>query len=812
MWRSIFSFFGSNASLTQRLCFHVPALTLVLAGSSLADPWYEHYAKAERAIRAQQWTDAVGQINEALARKGDSGARVRTYGMRVESYFPYLKLGIAYLHLGQLDAALQAFETEERLGAIAQSPEDLGELERFRTQALEIQSAAAAAEMQRIREIVDESLREASRSERQGQLDEAMMVLGQALAVAPDNADVQQLLDRLKQAVVRRQEARETELEVARLTDQARSLLAARRYGEASGVLRRALALESSDELQSLLDEAQRNLRTDMEAEPDVAELDTVIAAKLRRVDELEADGDLDAALAELQAVFAIDPSNARAVDVQLRLGRAQSAAERENLRRETIHSLLGEVEVLFREARFGQSLATSNRVLALDPGNSIAMQYVAKAYGSINQALLGSGGATRIPPAIRFADFREETDDGSRVQLVRSQNFRLSGVIIDNSPVEIALYDRDNREVESAHHSQPLGDYYITEFSLQRQLRPGLSTFRLVATDTEDLSSSSEYIVRYEQPFFRSRPFYALVAATFFGAGGLAYGRRARQREKLLRRRFNPYIAGAPILDQNLFFGRQQLIDRILQTIHNNSLLLYGERRIGKTSIQHQLKNRLEQLEDPDFDFYPVYIDLQGTPQESFFSTMAEDIFQELAPHVEGLSPSAELTDGTDYPYRTFVRDIRQVIRALKATSSKQVKLVLLIDEVDELNDYDPAINQKLRSLFMKGFADSLVAVVSGVEIKKRWEREGSPWYNFFEEIEVKPFRREDAVELIERPIRGIFKLEDGLIDRILQLSDGKPYLIQRLCMALVNRVHEQNRRTITVADVEAIARPGEA
>ena len=99
-------------------------------------------------------------------------------------------------------------------------------------------------------------------------------------------------------------------------------------------------------------------------------------------------------------------------------------------------------------------------------------------------------------------------------------------------------------------------------------------------------------------------------------------------------------------------------------------------------------------------------------------------------------------------------------------------MKLVLLMDEVDELNDYDPRINQKLRSLFMKSFAENLVSVVSGVEIKKHWEREGSPWYNFFEEIEVKPFRREDAVELIERPIRGVFKLEDGVVDRILAVD----------------------------------------
>jgi hypothetical protein len=134
-------------------------------------------------------------------------------------------------------------------------------------------------------------------------------------------------------------------------------------------------------------------------------------------------------------------------------------------------------------------------------------------------------------------------------------------------------------------------------------------------------------------------------------------------------------------------------------------------------------------------------------------------------------------------------------------------VKLVLLIDEVDELNEYDPRINQRLRSLFMKNFAENLVAVVSGVEIKKRWEREGSPWYNFFEEIEVRPFDEQEASDLIRKPIDGIFKADADVVQRIISLTGGRPYLIQKLCVALVTRLHEQRRRRMTVADVDAVA-----
>ena len=281
--------------------------------------------------------------------------------------------------------------------------------------------------------------------------------------------------------------------------------------------------------------------------------------------------------------------------------------------------------------------------------------------------------------------------DDGSRVQSVETAEFRLSGVVIDDSPVEITFYDRENREVQVEAASQPLGEYYLTEFHFDYTLPTGLSTFRLVATDEASSSSSSEYIVVYEQPFYRSPWMIALVVALGVAAMGVVYGQRARERERLLRRRFNPYIAGAPVLDENLFFGRDRLLDRILQTIHNNSLLLYGERRIGKTSVQHQLKKRLSSLKDPSYQFFLVFIDLQGTPEDRFFATMAEDIFQELTPFLGGLEPHQSIH--TDYGHREFVHDLRKVIKTLKQQSVKHVKLVLLMDEVDELNDYDPRV-----------------------------------------------------------------------------------------------------------------------
>ena len=149
---------------------------------------------------------------------------------------------------------------------------------------------------------------------------------------------------------------------------------------------------------------------------------------------------------------------------------------------------------------------------------------------------------------------------------------------------------------------------------------------------------------------------------------------------------------------------------------------------------------------------------------------------------------------------------DLQRVVEELKTRTPKKVKLALLIDEVDVLNEYSERINQRLRSIFMKTFSEHLVAIMSGVGIKRIWKSEGSPWYNFFDEIELTAFTREEAEELIRRPVEDVFRWQPEAVERILEQSALKPYVIQKYCIHAVNRMLEHGRTTIRLEDVEAV------
>jgi tetratricopeptide (TPR) repeat protein len=775
------------------------------ASPAWADDWYEYYARAEKALANSEWDKAVEELVEALARKGDSGARVRTYGMKVIAYFPYLKLGIAFYHLGNFEAAIRAFETEERLGAIQESAADLAQLERYRDLALAAREKARAEESAHVSQIVRESLQAAATLEAQGRLSEAMDELAKGLALDPDNQDALAKMEELRNEVVRRErEARDTQ-RADELVRSGRSLLEKGDYARASSQLRQALEIRKSPEAQELFDRAQAELLARAQAAEDAEARQSAIASALSRAREAASNGQHAEALELLQPVLAMDPENREALTLQNLVLAAQEEADS----RGPLEDSLTEAENELSAEHYERAISAANRALALDPGNERALGYISAAYRAISRRLLGARTVENIPPAIRFADFRTDRPDGTISQVVRDPSFRLSGVVIDNSPVELVIRGPGGRELDARSRSKRMGEIYITEFTLDDELAAGSTTYQLLATDAGGLTTSAEYAVVYAAPFYRSWWFRLGIVLIPLAVLAFSWTVRRRRRQLLVRRRFNPYIAGAPVLNSEMFFGRERLIARILQTIHNNSLLLYGERRIGKTSLQHHIKQRLHEIEDPDYEFFPVYVDLQGVSESRFFATLAEDLFLELEPFLDDMTAGGGGTE-SDYGYRDLVADLRKIIKVLASKSSKKIKLVLLIDEVDELNAYDPRINQRLRSLFMKSFAENLVAVVSGVEIRKQWDKEGSPWYNFFEEVEVPPIAREDAAELITRPIASVFAIEPEVVDRMVELTDCRPYRLQRLCVALVNRMYEEGRRDITVDDVEAVAEAG--
>ena len=333
-----------------------------------------------------------------------------------------------------------------------------------------------------------------------------------------------------------------------------------------------------------------------------------------------------------------------------------------------------------------------------------------------------------------------------------------------------------------------------------------GLNRVVVSVVDRKGRTFEAVFTVDRKPTFVENPYFYPMVALCAVSLVGMGAGVYAARRRRALRNRFNPYIAGAPVLSNAMFFGRKKLLSRVLNMIHANSLMITGDRRIGKTSFMHHLKMALADDEGTEFKFFPVSVDLQGVPEHTFFHTMMSEIVDAMDLAPETLTELRFRSENDDYDDRDFSRDLQRVITDLKGRTPKKVKLALLLDEVDELNEYSERVNQRLRSVFMKTFSENLVAVMSGVGIRRSWKSEGSPWYNFFDEFELSGLSRDEAEELIRTPVQGVFRFEDGAVERILNLSDLKPYIIQKFCIHSINHMIEDGRSTVALTDIVAV------
>src|SRR5262249_17473462 len=190
-----------------------------------------------------------------------------------------------------------------------------------------------------------------------------------------------------------------------------------------------------------------------------------------------------------------------------------------------------------------------------------------------------------------------------------------------------------------------------------------------------------------------------------------------------------NPYIVGQPVRNPEMCFGREPLMKRMLSVLHQNSLLLHGERRLGKTTVLLQLELRLHAADDPEYRFKPVYIDLQGIEEAVFFHHIMEEVLLRFGKRAKGLQLRYTATRPT-YSGRDFQRDLRTVIETLcgPQPDGRTDRLVLLMDEADVMYNYDERVLQEFRRIFMNDYAAYLSVVFAAVDIHRQWKRYESP------------------------------------------------------------------------------------
>jgi tetratricopeptide (TPR) repeat protein len=783
---------------------HSAALTAVLlllaVPSYAVKEWYDYYQDALDQVKRGRCQEALPNLQEAVRLRPTSGAGQRTYGMDFIDYFPYYRQGLCYARTGDHNSAILMFDKEEKQGAIRNNARVYADLVRLRelaqTKAAEERAAVdRQAQVKRASEDAERWRREGAELHQSGRSEEALARLAQAEKAAEllDPAVQQQIADLVKRIRADLKDRSEQAARNARIEQglaNGRRLLDAGHAAEAQVLFAEVLGLDPQN---AVAKDGRREAQAHILAETTQQDRD----AALRQGKALLEAGQYEQALRPLTEAAA-DPRNLEAAAL---VKRVQDRLERMRHQKDVrvrIDALLADGERLIDDHQFSEAEVKLRSALELDPGNTLVAERLQHARRMTKDQMRDETFPNRAP-AVSLFDKPTEVEGGT---------LALRGYVTDDRGLARVQYRLGNRLVwEQVFTEGPDGEYPLN-FRIDRvfDLEAGPNDLSVIATDVKGLTAVESFAVRRRLRFYETRAFLPSAAAAAIALLGLVWLAQRARRRRALRSRFNPYIAGAPVMSDQLFFGRRKLLARILNVLHHNSLLITGERRIGKTTLLYHLRLALQADDQTGYRFFPVQTDLQGVPEEAFFHTIMSDITEQLGLRPETTGALRFRREEIRYDGRDFSHDLQRVVDELKTRTPLHVKLAMLVDEVDVLNEYSERVNQRLRSIFMKTFSEHLVAIMSGVGIKRLWTSEGSPWYNFFDEVELTAFTREEAEALIREPVEGVFRYETAAVESILEASGLKPYLTQKFCIHAVNRMIEAGRTTVTAADVEAV------
>src|SRR6266508_1995805 len=266
-----------------------------------------------------------------------------------------------------------------------------------------------------------------------------------------------------------------------------------------------------------------------------------------------------------------------------------------------------------------------------------------------------------------------------------------------------------------------------------------------------------------------------------------------------------NPYIAGRALGQDRGFFGREdilRLVETTLQKLDQNALVLFGQRRIGKTSILLQLQRRL-----PAPPFLQVYFDLMDRARRPLGQVLFE-IASTIAAEADMPPVESDQFDDQGIHFR------RAFLPALYHARCEDRIPVLLLDEFDVLDiteeqlaptaaaqAFFPYLREllggepRLRFVFVVGRrAEDL-----SINVKATFKA------SLYQRVSVldQPSAR-DLITTAER--QGALVFEAPAIDRILALTTAHPYFVQLLCQIVWDSAHATDAAHVPRIDVAAV------
>lgn len=297
-----------------------------------------------------------------------------------------------------------------------------------------------------------------------------------------------------------------------------------------------------------------------------------------------------------------------------------------------------------------------------------------------------------------------------------------------------------------------------------------------------------------------------------------------------------NPYAPiadGGPVpVDSKMFYGREEFIANIVDAIiksPSKQIIIYGQKRCGKSSVMLHLKKRLLETGKTFCIFFSIGEIINNLSEASFYYKILNTIYTDLEfAELDGLcghTPSFCLPSYADFksedeenPLNTFTKYMVKFKLACKHTPGWEDKnLVVMIDEFTYLyteikkGNISPSIMKQWKAVTQNERAQFSVVLV-GQDVVPSFKKEdyARNAFGVIQDIRLTYLKETPARDLIEKPIldeNGNSRYIDDAVTKIIEYTSRNPYYIQIFCARLVDYMNQNKSISVTEADVIDVA-----
>lgn len=276
-----------------------------------------------------------------------------------------------------------------------------------------------------------------------------------------------------------------------------------------------------------------------------------------------------------------------------------------------------------------------------------------------------------------------------------------------------------------------------------------------------------------------------------------------------------NPFTPGHTV-DPQFFAGRKKEIEKFEMFLKNTcqgnpmNMAILGERGIGKSSLLRTCENlaRTQRC-----IVVRVDLDVAISTINDIVITILQEIKQEGGAYSKIFKASEKakrffdtynisagimgVSLSLDRHKQTFSHEARLELKKVwKIVKEYVPAIVIMLDEAEQLEHIEGSL-QFLRNTFSRIAEEKMnfMLLLSGkLSLFRKIKEIHSPLARFFNPISLSELNSEESIEAIEKPLSSSnFKFTDEVKNKIVEASQGHPYIIQLFGFYLCEKAASQ-------------------